>query len=337
MARRLSRRSRGTATVELALLMLVLLPTIFYTLFLEDLLLYKLDLAESVFSTAWDFTNGDYMKNTGDDISGVVQTSARKTYGDHMSAWNSYDNESFDLDNNHTEHHVALTAHQCWLQTGAHQVTCSIDSMPASVTLSPLMSVFNHGGVTKCEAILGVENYFIPQKLFAQFSKADRNGTMVGNTLEKDWRTEGDTDTNGQIHTNAQAADGNKNSASNAFLFPQEFFGVLNDPWALNHVDDISPNIPSGNPIWVRTQVVYTSKDKTSKAAQWLSDVSDFVLATAGVDGTGDMVETAAVAYKSDKDREFNNAYASAWSDQRQQDSYSARTNDYFGMDTSTW
>ena len=83
LSKRLRKKQRGTATVEMAVLMIVLIPTILYTMYLEDLLFFKFDLEETVTSTPWDFSTHDYRKNGADDIAGTVRQAAMQTYWDH--------------------------------------------------------------------------------------------------------------------------------------------------------------------------------------------------------------------------------------------------------------
>ena len=115
-----TRSRRGGATVELAVLMIVLIPSILYTMYLEDLLFYKFDLEETVVSTPWDFSNHDYRKKKGNEITGSVRQAAMQTFWDHTSAWNSYENPNYDA--KETIHHQSMAAHQCWLAQGGQEI-----------------------------------------------------------------------------------------------------------------------------------------------------------------------------------------------------------------------
>lgn len=55
-------RRRGGATVELAIMMVFLIPTFLYSLFLDDLLNFKLEMQETIVSTPWDYNFLDYNK-----------------------------------------------------------------------------------------------------------------------------------------------------------------------------------------------------------------------------------------------------------------------------------
>ena len=77
---RARRTPRGSAAVELAALMITLVPLAMYTLYLEDLLFYHLDQQETVVSTPWDFVHGDYRKVARTQILGNAQTLTKQTY-----------------------------------------------------------------------------------------------------------------------------------------------------------------------------------------------------------------------------------------------------------------
>ncbi|MCL2012348.1 MAG: hypothetical protein FWG75_06140 [Cystobacterineae bacterium] len=55
-------RRRGQATVELAILMVALVPTFLYVLASDDLMRFRLDLQEVVVSSPWDYTHLDYLE-----------------------------------------------------------------------------------------------------------------------------------------------------------------------------------------------------------------------------------------------------------------------------------
>ena len=90
MKRRLRLR-RGQATVELAVTTIVFVPLCLYVLFLDDLLRYKLDLAEAVFSSSWDYTSIPYDKGAPD-----LSSADEFTYCDHTSAYDSYTQQDCD-------------------------------------------------------------------------------------------------------------------------------------------------------------------------------------------------------------------------------------------------
>jgi hypothetical protein len=253
-----TRKPRGGAAVETAIMMIALIPLIMYSFYLSDLLFYHLDQDEAVYSTPWDFLSFDYRhigeKDTyvGDpqphapaddkNIPSYVTKAARFTYGDHTSAFNDY--STTDLDKN--QHHQALAAHECWLANedndkstnSGQQVTCwpviknsIIDTgnpapnYPNNAALGALT-----GKVYACRARLGVENYFLP-KNFLNFGKKNKAGN-VGLTP--------DLDSTGaemkRYKSNPNTADVHTNAKGDAYMLPEGNFRVMHDSWALNYV-----------------------------------------------------------------------------------------------------
>jgi hypothetical protein len=331
------RRARGAAAVETAILMLVLVPLIMYTLFLEDVLFYRLDLAESVFSSTWDFHHHDYRHQADDQIQYNTQHNNRLTFADHTSVWNTYQDQAWDTDNGHAEHHQALTAHQCWLAKGGKQVTCGIDQSVGGGIAGEFSSL-NHGGQAKCHAILGVENYFIPQQFMQWWAKQDMTG-------QDRWTAE-----SGQavIHDNAR---------QDPYVFPEEYFSVMADSWALNFIKSGSGDLSSGhsgadqlNPdshpsnqgneftTWVdipyseRLDMLQPAKDFAQRATSQ-KILSDKVTQ----DGPGDDLDTLPLAWKVDPVRAFNSHGASGWQDQRHSQTQGVQQDTYMGVGGDGW
>ncbi len=256
--------------VELALLMIVLVPMILYTLFLSDLLLYNLDWQEAVTSPAWDAAPLDFPSLSRPvEAAARVQAIDRKVFCDHSSAYDSF-NTAVDCADD--RHHQALGAHQCWMG-GGKQVTCGVNPGLGNVEQS-YNHRFNRGGLLSCTARLGVQNYLIVQKFLSW-----------GQDLTRTRKFEG-TD----VHGNASSA-----STSNAWVFgaqgsgassPSEiegepgtsqtetedlpsgttrsddFFAVLHDPWALNHLATILPDDGQreAHPFYARVEHYYYSQ-----------------------------------------------------------------------------
>ncbi|MBM7114215.1 hypothetical protein [Archangium primigenium] len=144
----MSRRPRGAAMVETVLLMLVLLPLLFYAFFLMDAAYMKLDLQESVVSSVWDIstlngendvqqTRGRYKPDTKDqrgddpdprpsnwkDAAGWNRSyhASRSSYSDHTSAFEDGAEpgspglgvvERINGNHNHSKHHKIYFAAQ---------------------------------------------------------------------------------------------------------------------------------------------------------------------------------------------------------------------------------
>jgi hypothetical protein len=255
-------RQRGQATVELAILMIVLVPVFLYVLFLEDLLRHRLMAQAAVVTTPWDFHGISYEafdRNTQVDTrlldkatvtAGRTQTVgghtgrapglfARLTWCDHTAAYNSYD-PNFEC--NDSGHHVALSAHACWDTELAQEVGCGIDSStganytdPAQM-ITPFMGVAHKGGEIFCSARVGVLNYFLPQKVFSQFSQVDTTRT---------------TKLSGDVHGHRGAA------ASSVYALTMQRFSVLHDPWAQTTVQNVSA--PGSGVLQRRVNAIYWS------------------------------------------------------------------------------
>lgn len=315
---------RGTATVELAVLMIVLIPTILYTMYLEDLLIFKFDLEETVTSTPWDFANADYRKNDTDAITGTVRQSAMQTFWDHTSAWNSYEDPNYDA--KETIHHQDMAAHQCWLAQGGQEIQCEVDKM-TGMLIEPTFNFKNKGGLAHCNAILGVQNYFLPNKFFEWWGKVSITGD--GNQKMKR-HTAGQ----GEIHNEAR---------NDPYLYPKLTFGVVHDTWALYKTDEIDPTMHPAEQMtefvsWVRIPYGLRA-GKLSDANKFADDAIDKEILgdQVKIDGIGDTLLTPPVAWKPDAQREFSNHYTSAWTDSRHQSTYNALENKYMGLPETTW
>ena len=82
------RAQRGGASVELAVLLVLLVPALLYVTLLQDLLMAKLENLEIVTSSPWDFAPFAHRRLAGEEVSHAVQVLNRRTYLDHTSAWN---------------------------------------------------------------------------------------------------------------------------------------------------------------------------------------------------------------------------------------------------------
>ncbi len=253
-----TRKPRGGAAVETAVMLIALIPLIMCSFYLQDLLFYHLDQDEGVYSSTWDFLSFDY-RHIGEkdaykgdpnphaaadakNIPSYVTKANRFTYGDHTSAYNNYGSEDMDS----YQHHQALAAHECWLANengGAadnqgQQITCwsvsnnTIDIgnpspiYPNNIALGALT-----GNVYACRGRLGVENYFLPKK-FLNFGKKNKAGN-VGLTPDLDsgemkrYDVPTGSGATTTIHDNAK---------NDSYLLPEGVFRVMHDSWALNYV-----------------------------------------------------------------------------------------------------
>ena len=266
------RNVRGAAAVEMAITMVVLIPLIFFALFLEDFVYYRLNGQEPLISAAWDHITPDYM-TVAPDVGGMN----RLKYCDHTAAYDSYQ-QQFDCQgaggaeepeegdgysatggSDKIGHHHATGAHQCWLG-GGQQLKCSIDkSGGMEIVAGDAMtgffgSAWNRGGIANCSAQLNVFNWIIPQGIsqgggwlwskkkltnHTQFGKKG-GGSRAG---EKGWSDEygiADAHKDGAgIQATDAPGDGDKDMGS--WLLSKEKHAMLVDPWALTHIKPVKP------------------------------------------------------------------------------------------------
>lgn len=256
--RRAFRQPRGAASVETAISMIIIIPVFMYALFLDDLLRYAADVQETVTSTPWDFTTQDYnqpnekgLKNVGATAPAgggtAVQHLARLMYCDHESSGDSY-NDSQDCDA--LDHHEgrAVSGHVCWLNSGAHQVTCeAVDTSVGSLggQYDDYKGEFGTGGLFQCHAKAVVENYLMPKTFLQKFSQVDMS--------KENWK-----DASGDIHSNAVAG-----TNDTAYYLAQQDFAIITDTWALNDSPEsgvdlaVEPGTKSG-PVYDRVNNVYS-------------------------------------------------------------------------------
>lgn len=205
MARLLTARDGG-AMVELALLMMVMVPLVMLPLYFQDSIIYKLSAQERVFSTAWDFAFGDYEKKTvGDLRSSILQDNVEI----FKNAKSGNKREKSDP--------AGPWADFRW---PSNPVTCSRDKdfmKPlgggiADITLpGEFHDKFTKGGLVECQGTIEVANHYIPEDFMNNFTA----GNNKKHFIPKD---------NFIVHQ-----DGDE---------PIKF-GLLVDPWTINNPDDI--------------------------------------------------------------------------------------------------
>jgi hypothetical protein len=234
-------KQRGAASVEAAISMLIIIPAFMYALFLDDLLRYAADLQEAVLSTPWDFAGQNYTQPGSRGLKGgasstkplggnlEVQHHARLMYCDHESSGDTYTGTSdYVKDCDSEDHHEgkALSGHVCWLNDGAHQVTCdpvnsNVGVLGASL-YSDYMSQFSKaGGMYVCHGQEVVENYLLPKSFLQEFAGSEK-------MTKENWKNNG-----GTIHGNAQSG-----KADTAYYLAEQRFAVLMDPWAVNETKE---------------------------------------------------------------------------------------------------
>ncbi|NMO22362.1 hypothetical protein HPC49_38930 [Pyxidicoccus fallax] len=217
--------------------MLVIVPVFLYALFLDDLLRYKLEGQEAAVTTIWDYTVQDYGSPPakGDDGGkfvgfGLVQGYARQMYCDHESGIDSFGPGKGPECEDDEEHHQSVVAHACWLNPGAQEVECQLGGGVGEYGVDQhqsYMSTYGRGGLIRCSARLGVQNYLLQHEFLTEFSNVDL-------AREKQDRGAG-------IHNNAKKGTYAGGTEGNIYLLPWERMSILTDTWALTRQVDIRP------------------------------------------------------------------------------------------------
>ncbi len=377
---RMTRQSRGAAAVETTIMMVFLVPTIMYTLFIQDLTWYKIEQQETIVSTPWDYNYVDWNRmkmqeasSSGsstttppdesneeegeesedkskydpkkDDekapnydeypkgVDNVVARNSRRTYCDHTSAYDG--TIKHDCQDEH--HHTNFAAHQCWL-TGkngggqkARQVSCVREGESLSVAglgSGMFNGSFNAGGYIRCDARLGVTNYYVMNDLFLWSKKKVTDMK----------RFEGGMN---EIHGESQSA-----GAGQSIVFAAQNAALLQDTFALNRPGDVRPADGSPeNRFHTRMNSYYSPYVilPAARVAQFLNGLrgddllgAPYALANMPFPGVPDTdmtdnITTPHMWFSSDHQRANGNFYTSGWSDDRQQSAYNGRQNTYFG------
>lgn len=313
---------RGQAVVELTVLMIVMIPVIFYSLFLDDLLRHRLDLLESVVSSPWDYAAIDQQDSKGANLTNSEQLS----WCDHTLIYNSYDN-GYECDND--VHHKAFTAHVCWVVEGGQQVTCNTDQSVAKVDDN---ADYNGGGMTTCSARAGVFNYFIINQAFGG------SFTQVKITDTEHMK--------GSAHSHYGAA------AANIFMLEKQQFAILHDDWAMKTPDDIDASfdilpdlgglLGGGATFKSRVKKVYDDNAKFDDANDFFDKIKDDKLIDEGAkdDGMGDDPSTLHMSFNKEPGHGFGlikQHTSSAYSDSRVSGTHSSRADFYFGQPEGDW
>lgn len=350
----LTRHRRGAASVELAVSMIFLVPLIMYMIFLQDMLIMKLNGQEAAVQASWDFTVLDYGSKVEAD--GIARFS-RLTYCDHSAAYDSYDRD-FDCDD--VKHHKAMTAHECWIGTDpakyGGQVRCSLnEQLRPSGAAASAVAGFGQGGVVTCNSRLGIMNYYLPNSFLNNFRKGqgftvnvDASGTKK-QKMQSRWAVgNGAASAQDDAHgdRNQATPNGETSLGSNYWRLARTEHAMLVDPWALgleggkNNIGGINPNVPSAfniqHPLYARIRAAYnTASGATDKAEQWNQDIQSagMLNGNSRQDGQGDNLSTAAAAFEENSaQQEFSDHWAAQWGDSRVQATYNSRQNGYFGL-----
>jgi|GEM_PF-2137152 len=199
-------RESGGAVVETALMLLIMVPLLFYVFLMSDVSMHLLEVQEAVIATTWDFSTAPYGFGKTDWASSVrgsgsVDSYNRQQYTDHESSYIDFEATATDSAGNEyndfgseNNHHNEPFAHACWLgpsgqgresrysqytQQGSTQVVCEKQSdwlEPLSLSriagLNTFQSIYDEGGRFNCWAKAWVLNYLVPTTFMPEFNQA---------------------------------------------------------------------------------------------------------------------------------------------------------------------
>ncbi len=226
----LQRREDGGAAVEFAVLMFILCPLWFFTMFSSDAMFHMLDVQETVLSATWDLSQQQF--GNGKDMQDVGGFN-RLQFADHDSSFTNEDVLSTGFSNE--DHHTSPFGHTCFCQghdssgkqdcrkdlkpyttKEAHQVACErVKSVSFGTPSASHLAgaVGGNGGVWECGAKGWLYNYLVPERFIPDFKAAEHIPLF---TRKK--RDVGQHGNNGSL---------------SADILLREHAGILIDPWAV--------------------------------------------------------------------------------------------------------
>lgn len=200
---RLERLEDGAATVEMAVLMIIFVPLILFTMYASDAVFHTLEVQEAVVVTMWDLSQQSYSQNpkpvqareqAASFIDGTVAAFDRLQYADNIGEYASESKiasggTSFSSD---SSHHIQVFGHVCWCNgrndcegktsyesARAQAVHCTLDqgtlhNLYLSLGADYYSLVAGAGGVVTCSAKGWLYNYLIPETFLAGFGSVNK-------------------------------------------------------------------------------------------------------------------------------------------------------------------
>ena len=245
-------KAKGQAAVELAVLMVAMVPVFLYVLFSDELNRHKLDLQEAVVSSPWDYAFLNYESSVP---SGALNAQHRNEYINHSSA-----NPGSKGRNNAAD---SLFAGPRWMKEVSCQLSKSDDLTPGSGMVADFKSKFQQGGKVTCSAQKGVVNFFLITQFMHSWSKVDLSTKKTASR-------------------STQAPD-----SASTWPLAEQNFTLVTDTWALTSVQTVKPDdIPftaragcsaggalssflgGGDPFYNRMFAIFCKGDKRSDAVK---------------------------------------------------------------------
>lgn len=189
---------KGAAVVETAVMMLVLVPLIFYVFVLSDLTYQILDAQEATISSIWDFSTAPFgaINSSFFGSNGGIDNLNRVEYADHSSA--QIDLKNCGKDSKHYRPWVQFTwgtnreysySEQTYYNGSSTQVSCArkgdmnivgggLDSLGGIVSFSGDKT----GGRFVCWSKGELHNFLIPKNVFKEAE--DESGQLISSRAD---------------------------------------------------------------------------------------------------------------------------------------------------------
>jgi len=311
-------RRRGQATVEMAILMVILVPTLLYVLTADDLLRYRLNLQEVVVASPWDYTHLDY---EGRNVAGeALQEHLRRAYA------NVNVGHSAEAAASPTGEKTAPMTFAGWDEAGSQRVSCErrgiAEELPNSSGLAQaLAGQANRGGLYACNAALGVRNVLLVNRFFQEWA--------------------------GDVEVTDKTQGGAAGDAAATWGLNRQHFSVMADTWAMTRVEGVDPSTSSrGKTLYRRVQSIYNASANHASAqasAMQLASrgqsigVLNSAIITQDTDaGTGDNAGTPEVGFSTGAPPSIKGFETSPWSHPgarggKYEEAYRGRQTTYMG------
>jgi len=215
MQRRRCVAAKGQAAVEMAVLMLVIVPVFLYVLFADELNRHKLDLQEAVVSSPWDYAFLDYESAVS---SGALNAKHQNEHWNHSSI-NPGNKGLYNIADN------TFTGPR-WMKEVHCQLSKSDDLAMGNSTdiATKFKNRFQQGGKVTCSAQKGVVNFYLVQWFMQEFAGVEMSSKARSSL--------------------PPGAIGPQQMPDPAFTWPlaEQNFSIVTDTWALTNTKRVTPN-----------------------------------------------------------------------------------------------
>jgi hypothetical protein len=198
------RQQRGAATIEMALMLVIFVPLVFFTMYASDAVFHLLNVQEAVVTTLWDMSTQSFSQepnprtarsNANNFVDNTVAGFDRVAYFDMASEYNA----EKEIDSNGTsykpdkKHLTQAFGQASWCNSenncqppasdyntaAAQEVHCQLDQGGIQSFYLDLGAIWysqtaGAGGIVTCSAKAWLYNYLIPKDFLPGFGRANQ-------------------------------------------------------------------------------------------------------------------------------------------------------------------